>query len=141
MYYKPKFFPCYIASFPISSGNFDQFTGKNYYLTWDKFGFIVHMVSLPDNIGIFHIFFCQCTTRETVLTPTCMSFYSAAYSIYYASREKRAWTAQICGLDNFLPVVVYYVSPYPGRKDHVRVFEPGAKVVLSGYGEKALQFQ
>ena len=35
-------------------------TEKKYeklYVTWEKFGFIIHMVSLPENIGIFHIFF------------------------------------------------------------------------------------
>ena len=32
MYYKPKFFPYYIEIFPIFSGNFYQFIGKNYYV-------------------------------------------------------------------------------------------------------------
>ena len=42
MYYKHKFFLFYIEN------------RKNFYVTWEKF---VFMVILPDNIGIFHIFF------------------------------------------------------------------------------------
>ena len=30
---------------------------KNCYVTWEKFGFMVRMVSLPEKIEIFHIFF------------------------------------------------------------------------------------
>ena len=37
-----------------------------------------------------------------------------------------------CGLAILLPWSVYDFSPYPGRKYHIRVFEPGAKVPLNG---------
>ena len=44
------------------------------------------------------------------------------YIVYYASIEDKT----------FLPWSVNYFSPYPGRKYHIRVFEPGAIVALSG---------
>ena len=62
--------------------------------------------------------------------------------VYYAPREEKPWTVhssykltnwqtRTVGWPIFLPWCVYYFSSYPGRKYHIRVFEPGTKVVLS----------
>ena len=67
-----------------------------------------------------------------------------------SKRHKNAQIAGICSADLFysrlrlgwqftrdmgwtilLSWSVYYFSPHPGRKYHIRVFEPGAKVALS----------
>ena len=55
--------------------------------------------------------------------------------VYYAPRKEKTWTVHISCKDVGWPIIlpwsVYYFSPYLGRKYHIRVFEPGAKVVLS----------
>ena len=80
---------------------------------------------------------------------TRMWYFQPGYDeiVYYAPREEKTWTvhssckltpepkARVAntsfGLTTLLPWSVYYFSSYPGRKYHIRVFEPGAKVALS----------
>ena len=60
--------------------------------------------------------------------------------VYYAPREDKTWTVHISyklwltrdvDWPILLPWCAYYFSPYPGRKHHIPVFEPGGNVALS----------
>ena len=58
------------------------------------------------------------------------------YRVNCHPSRRQGWQTRDVSWPILLPWSVYYFSSYPGRKYHIRVLEPGAKVVLSQHGVK-----